>query len=348
MCFPAPAALHGFPWAQRTLCFHCAFIKCSNTRFLLVSLQILHGVLQHDIRAAQGCACGSRFQRFRFMVIKILHFSCTFVLKKAAKRLPLGARQSSEAQDAEDPPSFYTCKKMRIKTLPAGMAARGLGFSDRLSLGLHNAAVPTSHNWMLAQLNIAFNLSSMAPFLFSNSGKKKCFLTFRSFPATFAFLHVVGVLRAHYSYIPGLKDQSPLFQQSIWFQVRPRWPLWPYHHCQTEVVTSEISQLLVKPRIQALREFEHNGLLQTSCADKTNFPSIQYFSKMSFRYKRYSAGIFFCFSCSCRMDVSPVLCSWEENRLRWKMWWTRVSELYVKVRDRQPWPDPQEHSANWV
>lgn len=50
-------------------------------------------------------------------------------IEKNRERLPLGARQSSEAQEAEDPPSFYTCSKVRIKTLPAGMSVRGLGFS---------------------------------------------------------------------------------------------------------------------------------------------------------------------------------------------------------------------------
>lgn len=52
-----------------------------------------------------------------------------FCLEKNRERLPLGARWSSEAQEAEDPPSFYTSSKVRIKTLPAGMSVRGLRFS---------------------------------------------------------------------------------------------------------------------------------------------------------------------------------------------------------------------------
>lgn len=145
VCFPAPVAPHSLPWGQRrrewwhhslaTLCFHFDFIKCSNTRFF-VSLWVLRWVPQHGIRAAPGCASGSRFQHFRLMVISSYISAALFVLKKAGKRLPLRARQSLEAQEAEDPPSFYTCRKESIKTLPAGMSARGLGFSVQLWLGL--------------------------------------------------------------------------------------------------------------------------------------------------------------------------------------------------------------------
>lgn len=35
-----------------------------------------------------------------------------FCLEKNRERLPLGARWSSEAQEAEDPPSFYTSSKV--------------------------------------------------------------------------------------------------------------------------------------------------------------------------------------------------------------------------------------------
>lgn len=42
----------------------------------------------------------------RFTGYKILRFSCAPFLITAGTGLPLGASQSSEAQEAEDPPSF--------------------------------------------------------------------------------------------------------------------------------------------------------------------------------------------------------------------------------------------------
>lgn len=120
--------------ALSTLCLRFDFIKCPNISVFLHCLKFCIEPYGMTLEKLGAVPLAGGFSTRGLLVTKS-HISAALVLIKAGTGLPLGARQSSEGQEAGDPPSF-THAESENKNIARRHVSEGIGKQRPSGLGL--------------------------------------------------------------------------------------------------------------------------------------------------------------------------------------------------------------------